>query len=110
MDRTHRRESQIVPIRNRRSNPPRVTSQPLPPRATSQPLPPRATQSLSKSPLSITNMFGNPDVKSEVLYRCVKNDYTILNKKALAEVKKKHDNIQGTFVKTSYTPELAREI
>jgi hypothetical protein len=36
----------------------------------------------------------------------VKNEYTILNKKALAEVKQKHDTIQGTFVKTSYTPEL----
>jgi len=92
------RESQIVPIRNRRLS--------KPPRATSQPLPPRTTQSSSKSPLSITKMFGNPDVKSEVLYRCVNNDYTILNKKTLAEVKKKHDNIQGTFVKTSYIPEL----
>jgi hypothetical protein len=53
-------------------------------------------------------MFSNPDVKSEVLYRCVKNDYTILNKNTLAEVRKKLDNIQGTFVKTSYTPELLK--
>jgi len=93
MDRTHNRESQIVPVR-RRSNPPRAT------RATSQPS--------RKPPLSITRMFDNPDVKSEVLYRCVKNDYTILNKNTLAEVRKKLDNIQGTFVKTSYTPVLLK--
>ena len=93
MYRTHSRESQFVPVR-RRSNPPRATL------ATSQPS--------RKSPLSITKMFGNPDVKSEVLYRCVKNDYTILNKNTLAEVRKKLDNIQGTFVKTSYTPELLK--
>ncbi len=85
----------FVPVR-RRSNPPRIARK-LP---TSQPS--------RKSPLSITRMFGNPDVKSEVLYRCVKNDYTILNKNTLAEVRKKLDNIQGTFVKTSYTPELLR--
>jgi hypothetical protein len=100
MDKTYRRESQIVPVR-RRSNPPRATQSP--PRAT------RATSQPSrKSPLSITKMFSNPDVKSEVLYRCVKNDYTILNKNTLAEVRKKLDNIQGTFVKTSYTPELLK--
>ena len=95
MDKTYRRESQIVPVR-RRSNPPRATRAT---RATSQPS--------RKSPLSITKMFSNPDVKSEVLYRCVKNDYTILNKNTLAEVRKKLDNIQGTFVKT-YTPELLK--
>jgi len=117
MDRTHRRESQFVPVR-RRSNPPRATQSP--PRATQSPTraalatqsPPRATRATSqpsrKSPLSITKMFGNPDVKSEVLYRCLKNDYTILNKNTLAEVRKKLDNIQGTFVKTSYTPELLK--
>lgn len=102
MYRTHSRESQIVPVR-RRSNPPRAT------RATQSP--PRATRATSqpsrKSPLSITKMFSNPDVKSEVLYRCVKNDYTILNKNTLAEVRKKLDNIQGTFVQT-YTPELLK--
>jgi hypothetical protein len=85
-----------------RSNPPRATlATQSPPRAT------RATSQPSrKSPLSITKMFSNPDVKSEVLYRCVKNDYTILNKNTLAEVRKKLYIIQGTFVKTSYTPEL----
>lgn len=99
MDKTYRRESQIVPVR-RRSNPPRAT------RATQSPRATRATSQPSrKSPLTITKMFSNPDVKSEVLYRCVKNDYTILNKNTLAEVRKKLDNIQGTFVKT-YTPEL----
>ena len=131
MYRTHSRESQIVPVRMR-SNPPlatRATQSPhratqSPPRATratrATQSPHRATQSphratlatratsqpSRKSPLSITKMFSNPDVKSEVLYRCVKNDYTILNKNTLAEVRKKLDIIQGTFVKTSYTPEL----
>ena len=114
MDRTHSRESQIVPVR-RRSNLPRATQSP--PRATrATQSPPRATQSPTratsqpsrKSPLSITKMFDNPDVKSEILYRCVKNDYTILNKNTLAEVRKKLDNIQGTFVQTSYTPELLK--
>ena len=114
MDKTYRRESQIVPVR-RRSNPPRATrATQSPPRATQSPpratqSPPRATRATSqpsrKSPLTITKMFSNPDVKSEILYRCVKNDYTILNKNTLAEVRKKLDNIQGTFVKT-YTPEL----
>lgn len=37
----------------------------------------------------------------------MKNDYTILNKNTLAEVRKKLDNIQGTFVQT-YTPELLK--
>ena len=100
MDGTHRRESQIVPVRNRLLKPPTRATQSLPTRATSQPS--------RNSPLSIIKMFGNPDVKSEVLYRCVKNDYTILNKKTLAEVKNTLNNIRGTFVKTSYTPELLK--
>jgi hypothetical protein len=111
MYRTHSRESQIVPVRMR-SNPPRATrATQSPHRATQSPhratLATRATSQPSrKSPLSITKMFSNPDVKSEVLYRYVKNDYTILNKNTLAEVRKKLDNIQAVFGKTSYTPEL----
>jgi hypothetical protein len=61
MDGTHRRESQIVHVRNRLLKPPTRASQSLPTRATSQPS--------RNSPLSIIKMFGNPDVKSEVYSR-----------------------------------------
>jgi hypothetical protein len=95
MSGTHRRESQVVPVRNRLSKPLRKYSDMA------------ATSFISRTspPMSLSKILENQDVKSEILCKYFENNYTILNNQTLEQIKQKHKTMD-VLKPTSYTPEF----
>jgi hypothetical protein len=91
-----KRDSQVMPVRLRNSLHVRPSSQPhRPSRTTQQPI---------RLPTSLSKIFENPDIQSVISCKYFENNYIILNKETLAQIKQNHTNISALNA-PSYTPE-----